>query len=48
MVGMVSAMAVAMAPTTKMEIRITHMISFSEAPCLKKRRNRMQFYGLEI
>ena len=31
MVGTVSAMAVAMAPVTKMEILMTHMISCSEA-----------------
>lgn len=31
MVGTVSAIAVAMAPVTKMEIRMTHMISCSEA-----------------
>ena len=41
MVGTVSAIAVAIAPVTKMEILMTHMISCSEACEKEKSFNRM-------
>ena len=41
MVGTVSAIAVAIAPVTKMEILMTHMISCSEACAKEKERNRL-------